>query len=354
MFYFRRSFSVDAAVLAPDHPYAVNASSNSCTIHFYEFRGIGPPSTEFGHGGDVYIDTNPQLRALHWRERGGVRGAGAGPWRRWTALLLDKVPLHRYLVAHPWARSPEGSDLYLWVDPAGVTWTSKDELCASRVQMIRRNIAKFIPGSTPNVDALVSEVLARMLEREKKAVNGAGSQPNYPPTLNPMHRLPLGGDSSQTGSSSESSQHGSPLRPPAGQYSRPQTRPPSHTSPNEFRSGGPVGVGMPSDTYARSIVPGSAVSPPVQPPSAHDILRVEIALDKMRRAQSAELKSKQELKQKTRELAQLRNKEKEVIGMSYTYQKREQDLVAALAAAQQRSSAELEQMRAGERLLSTG
>ncbi|KAJ7843665.1 hypothetical protein B0H14DRAFT_1011744 [Mycena olivaceomarginata] len=71
----------------------------------------------------------------------------------------------------------------------------------------------------------------------------------------------------------------------------------------------------------------------------------QIALDAMRRAQDAEVKSKQELKQKSRQLATLRQKEKEVIGMSYHYQKREQELVAALAAAKQRSSAELDEMR---------
>lgn len=135
MLSFQRSFSTNPAVLAPGHPYAVNPSSASCTVHFFEFRGMGPPSTDFGHAGDVYIDLNPRMHALYWRDRDTVRGFGPGQWRRWTALLLDKVPLYKFLISHPWAGSAETSDLYLWVDPGGVAWTSKDALCASRVQV---------------------------------------------------------------------------------------------------------------------------------------------------------------------------------------------------------------------------
>nr|GAT46420.1 predicted protein [Mycena chlorophos] len=85
--------------------------------------------------------------------------------------------------------------------------------------------------------------------------------------------------------------------------------------------------------------PASGHGPPVQ-------YSVETkALDDMRRAQGAEHRSKQELKSKSRELSKLRQKEKDVISMSYHYQKRERELVAALEATEQRSSAELQEMR---------
>ncbi|KAJ6489856.1 hypothetical protein C8R45DRAFT_1096838 [Mycena sanguinolenta] len=163
---FNRSFSANPALLDSGHPYPLHSSSQSCTIQFFEFRGIGAPPPEFGQAGDVYVDLTPGLHALYWRERDHVRGVGASHWRKWTALLLDTVPLHKFLVPHPWARS---ADLYLWVDPGGVTWTTKDNICASRVEMIRRNIATVVPGTFPNVEALVSEVLHRMLEAERHA-----------------------------------------------------------------------------------------------------------------------------------------------------------------------------------------
>ncbi|KAJ7701239.1 hypothetical protein B0H17DRAFT_1046270 [Mycena rosella] len=367
MLSIQRSFSVDPAVLTRGHPYAVAPSSRSCTIHFVEFRGMGPPSADFGAAGDVYVDVNPRGHSLYWRERDITRGFGAGQWTRWTALLLDKVPLHKFLVPHPWAANPEASDLYLWVDPAGVKWTSKDELCASRVQMVQRNIARGAPGATPDVDALVSEVLQRMLDRERSVVSGPRgggfSQTGRSSTPTPTSQRRSSIEHPPGASSSSSSHdvrhrptyHHSPTLLPihpqrdAGEYTRPRT---SHESFRQdlFRRGSSGGMGPPPNTYLHPMVPGNPYSPPM-PAMQHDSeqdnrRRAEKALEDMRRAQYAETKSKQELKQKNRELAQLRKKEKEVIGMSYIYQKREQDLVAALAAAQQRSSAELEQMRA--------
>ncbi|KAJ7136770.1 hypothetical protein C8R44DRAFT_728734 [Mycena epipterygia] len=359
MLSFQRSFSVNPAALASGHPYAVDAFSKLCTIHFFEFRGIGPPSPDFGHAGDVYVDVNPQLHALYWRDRDVVRGFGAGQWKRWTALLLDNFPLYKFLVSHPWARNPETSDLYLWVDPSGVTWTSKDNLCASRVKMVQRNIATAVPGSVPNVEVLISEVLQRMVEGERPYVEqrqsprgGPSSQEfRYPPTARPPSRL-------------------LPTQPHrgSGQYSSVQ---PPHDSfrfnpssfPNQFGPPGPGGLGPPSNPYPHgNSNPHSQSMMTMQQPSERErAAHIEIypgrgALEGMRRAQNAEIKSKQELKLKNRELSKMRKKEKDVIGMSYMYQKREQELAAgfsvvALAAARQRSSAELEQMRAAVQAL---
>lgn len=200
MLSLQRSFSVIPAALIPGHPYRFKSSSTLGTVHFFEFRGFGPPSTDFGHAGDIYVDLTPRLHALYWRDRDIVRGVGAGEWRRWTALLLDKVPLHKFLVSHPWARDPESSDLYLWVDPGGITWTSKDSLCSSRVQMIQRNIATFAPGTVPDVEALVSEVLHRMLNAEHTS-NAALNHRSQSPTLNPMPSSPYVEQTPRAGSS---------------------------------------------------------------------------------------------------------------------------------------------------------
>ncbi|KAJ6533088.1 hypothetical protein B0H19DRAFT_1324862 [Mycena capillaripes] len=371
---FQRSFSVNPAALTPGHPYALTSSRRPSTVSFFEFRGIGPPSADLGHPGDVYVDLNPRLHALYWRERDIVRGVGQ--WKKWTALLLDKVPLHKFLVAHPWARDPESSDLYLWVDPGGVTWTSKENLCASRVQMIQRNIATIVPGTVPDVDSLVSEVLHRMLDAERHATNvPRGAVPNQrappSPVPNPGPHSPRAGSSFQT------------FRPPAAgstpahtPYGGTRSQNDSFRSPHPpagFLPSGSVSFGPPSNTYPNH-------NNATQEMTEQERYRAaQIALDGMRRAQNAELKSKQELKQKNRELAKrpsvgyfrmngcshgiypVRQKEKEVIGsmmpfcffypyslasVSYHYQKRERELVAALAAAEQRSSAELEEMRA--------
>lgn len=241
MLSFQRSFSVNPAALAPGHPYAFRSSSKPSTVIFVEFRGLGPPSADLGHPGDVYVDLNPRLHALYWRDI--VRGVGQ--WRRWTALLLDKVPLNKFLVAHPWARDPETSDLFLWVDPGGVTWTSKDNLCASRVQMIRRNIATTMPGTVPDVESLVSEVLRAMLDAERHAANAPRHAMS--PIPDPRPQSPgRAGPSFQT------------FRPP-GAGSTPfdspyrgaqSSQPPTAFLPNQYGARGSVAFGPPSHTYS--------------------------------------------------------------------------------------------------------
>ncbi|KAJ7670559.1 hypothetical protein DFH06DRAFT_1369464 [Mycena polygramma] len=277
MLSFQRSFPVNPAALAPGHPYGFQAN----TIHFFEFRGIGAPSENFGHAGDVYVDLTPGLHALYWRERDDLRGPGSGQWRRWSALLLDRLPIHRSLVAHPWARDPESSDLFLWVDPGGITWTSKDILCASRAQMIQKNIATVGPGTVPDVEGLVSEILHGMLDAERPATHAPRSVVSSPYVQQ---------------------------NPSAGYYEGTRTRSSDHripSPPNLYGARGSVAFSSPSNTYSDRI---------------NDLIAqeryqaAERALDGMRRAQDAESKTKQELKQKSRELAKLRQKEKDVIG----------------------------------------
>ncbi|KAK6983834.1 hypothetical protein R3P38DRAFT_2807787 [Favolaschia claudopus] len=285
MLSIQRKVTVNPAVLAAGHPYPIYASNQSCTLQFVEFRAVGPPSTHFGHVGDVYIDLTPKRHALYWRDRGTAH------WRRWTGVLLNQhIPLHQQLVSHPWVRSVEFSDLYLWADPGGVTWTSKDSICDSRAQMIQRNIATVVPGTAPNVEALVSELLHRMLDAERRA-SGERHSESPPSSRSSSSSLPTSGRNVVQG----------------------------------FTQGSSSGV--------------------VRFPLVNDSSRVlteqeryqaaELALQGMRRAQDAETRAKQ-----------VRQNEKEVISLSYHYQKREQQLVAALAAAQQRSSGELQEMRA--------
>ncbi|KAJ7471279.1 hypothetical protein B0H11DRAFT_2041078 [Mycena galericulata] len=165
MLSYRRAFPVNPDSLAPGHPYVFDNSRKSCQIAFYEFRGTGPPSSDYGYPGDVYVDLTPGAHALYWRDR---QGHTPGQWRRWRAVVLDEVPLHKYLVSHPWVNDPQESDLYLWVDPDGVTWTSRAEICSSRVSMVQKDIATITPGErNPDVDALVAEILAKMIEVEE-------------------------------------------------------------------------------------------------------------------------------------------------------------------------------------------
>ncbi|KAJ7617084.1 hypothetical protein FB45DRAFT_1034387 [Roridomyces roridus] len=303
---FQRSFSVHASTLAPGHPYPfTDPSRTSCIVHYTEFRGMGAPSLDFGSVGDVYIDLNSRMHALYWCDRAG--NAGARQWRRWLAVLVHRAPLHRYLVAHPWARNPETSDVFLWADPGSVSWKSQEA-------MSRRNIAPIVPGIVPDIAVLISQILHRMLEGEQSGTPGRERR--------------LGG-----------SQH-----PDAGGVSRPTGRYPIPAATLPL-------VGPTRPSYASlggQHTPQKAFPGPVSYEE-----RCNQALDGMQRALKAEQRSKQELRLKSRELAALKKKEKETIGKSYLYQKREQELVAvararnpALAAAEQRSSAELQEIRA--------
>ncbi|KAJ7841747.1 hypothetical protein B0H14DRAFT_2782441 [Mycena olivaceomarginata] len=306
MFSLQRSFSVNPAVLTSGHP-----------THSTHWRSPGR---------DVYVDLTPRLHALYWRERDTARG-GAGQWRKWTALLLDKVPLHRFLVPHPWARSAESSNLYLWgQNPGGVTWTSKDNICASRVHMIQSNIAAIPPGT-----------IRTMLDAERRAASAARGSPSHkrgrsPPSSQYVEQYSGARSSVRSFQPTVHTASG-----PCGPHGRPDSYSTSSTLPNDS--------GSRSSSFRSNPYP-YPINQLQHSANNSKVDRESQALDAMRRAQDAEVKSKQELKQKSRQLATLRQKEKEVIGMSYHYQKREQELVAALAAAKQRSSAEL--MRCGQ------
>ncbi|KAF7316550.1 hypothetical protein MIND_00174300 [Mycena indigotica] len=323
-------------------------------FHSTSFRGTGPPSSDFGHPGDVYVDLNPRLYALYWRER-RPHTHRAGSWTRWTGILLDQVPLYRFLTPHPWVQNPEECDIYLWVDPGGITWTTKDALCASRAKMIEKGIAAVDSTTMPDVHALVSEVLHRMISAEQKPL----VQRSLTPVINnrnPDHKSPLIGNSSRRGSISLVNSHSTsvvqnqrrssihlPFRPTSNNGPRSPSIP---SNPLSSPLVSPQGHEV-SSTSEYSPRPAANVSPYSSPVNASPRQHTPEmkALNDMRRAQEAELKSKHELKSKNRELSKLRQKEKDVISMSYHYQKRERELTIALEEAEQRSSAELEELR---------
>nr|GAT46148.1 predicted protein [Mycena chlorophos] len=166
MLSFRRTFPTTPDALAPNHPYTLDTSRQSTQVPFVEFRGTGPPPPNVGQPGDVYVDLTPSQYALYWRDR---NGRDPGPWRRWTSLLLDQVPLYKYLVAHPWADDAQRSDLYLWADPTCISWTSRAEICASRVVMVQKNVGAVQPGErNPDVPALVAQILQKMIDMEDR------------------------------------------------------------------------------------------------------------------------------------------------------------------------------------------
>ncbi|KAJ6551655.1 hypothetical protein B0H19DRAFT_175731 [Mycena capillaripes] len=362
MLSFRRTFVVNPEALAPGHPYSFDNSGRSCHVSFFEFRGTGPPSSTFGYAGDVYVDLTPGSHALYWRDR---QGRGPGQWRRWTALLLDKVPLYKFLISHPWANDPQTSDLYLWVDPTGVTWTSRAEICASRVLMIQKDVATIMPGAkNPDVEALVAEILARMIEEEdRRTLPPIQDKRDRYSGTSPPHAGPSRPAAVQRGRSDSSASQYSPsdafrtrvqLPPlshsPAAHRRSPDISPlppakspllsTSYTPPDSRRT--PMPTSRPAADSRHSIraaEPSYRQTPPVYPeyaaagpsnPRAHESssrsptlnphpgateqeLRESFAWNEMQRAQYAEAHFKRELRLKNRELSKFKKKEKDVI-----------------------------------------
>ncbi|KAF8218272.1 hypothetical protein K438DRAFT_22235 [Mycena galopus ATCC 62051] len=362
MLSFRRTFTVDPEALTPDHPYSFDNSGRSCHVSFFEFRGTGPPSSNLGYAGDVYVDLTPGSHALYWRDRHGRK---PGQWRRWTALLLDKVPLYKFLTAHPWANDPKTSDLYLWVDPTGVTWTSRAEICASRVMMIQKDIATITPGDkNPDVEALVAEILERMLEADDRRTlppiqdsrdrysepspphAGYSSRPapdkrrrsdssasHYSPSeaLRPRAQLP------PSKHSTAAHAHRSPVRYPTREaHRRPQlTHNPHLTTAERCQRTRPLIPDIPSQSlFIGKPRPARTTTlrpdPRIHTGATEQEMRESFAWNEMQRAQYAEAHFKRELRLKNRELSKFKKKEKDVISMSFIYQKKEHELMAAI------------------------
>ncbi|KAJ7136771.1 hypothetical protein C8R44DRAFT_976254 [Mycena epipterygia] len=400
MLSFRRSFSVSPAALASGHPYTVDPSAPACAIPFLELRGIGPPAWNFGSAGDVYLDLSAGLHALYWRDH-SPHNATASAWRRWTALILDKVPLHDFLISHPWAKSPMTSDLYLWMDPYGITWTSQDNIRSSRVSMVQRNIGRPTPGSPVEIEALVSHVLRTMLETESQlSFTGPPGNPRLPRPAQPRSPPPAPRASTiysqrsqtpgpfnvaantlpriqsltrhATAAAHSSFPPGNPRLPfnaaantlPRIQSFTPHATPPPHSMQPHRQLGQPSRTVDPSHSGRSSDDPSdtwqSTSSSPVSHGTAQDRAsdtwqstssspishgttqdRASLATEKMTRALQSEELWKQKLRAKTRELAKFKHEEKELIAMSYRHDKRVRELTAKIAAAELKSAEEM-------------
>ncbi|KAJ7243043.1 hypothetical protein C8J57DRAFT_1367055 [Mycena rebaudengoi] len=278
MLSFRRSFTVSPEALASGHPYSFDSSSRSCAVSFFEFRGTGPPSSDVGYPGDVYVDLTPEQHTLYWRDR---LGNGPGRWNRWTALLLDRIPLYKYLVSHPWAKDPQESDLYLWADSNGITWASKEEICASRVAMIQRGIATVMPGTIPDVEALVAEILEKMIEKEDDKVSPRIRATDRSDEKNTSNHRPNAGSSRRSISSpnpySLSKAFPPPRSPsPVESYPSPSLRrdkglDPPHFGPTLPPIRSPPPTSTMSYTSSQHTRPPRLASPPL--PSCSDLRR---------------------------------------------------------------------------------
>ncbi|KAF7302167.1 hypothetical protein MIND_00783600 [Mycena indigotica] len=391
MLSFHRTFAASPEALSSGHPYSLDNSKKSCTIPFVEFRGIGPPSSSIGHPGDVYVDLTHTAHALYWRDR---NENDPGPWRRWTSVLLDQVPLYKFLVCHPWADNPQTSDLYLWADPTGISWTSRAEICASRVMMVQKNIAATAPSQrSPDVAALVSEILVKMIDMEDRRTlppilesshdqgpyttapfasrpRSLSSSADYQSTL--PHRAPRPSSPHHYPSKRRNTITNPPTQlpplavvvsprlasraksPPLSFRPMPYEKPrPASPPPTSFSDHRPQhAISEPDQRCETPLINSRRHEPtssPSQPPAnGHATIegvREDFAWTEMQRAQYAEAHFKRELRQKNRELSKFKKKEKDIISLSFIYQKKEQELLDALATTERRSNDELEKQR---------
>ncbi|KAJ7139073.1 hypothetical protein C8R44DRAFT_300682 [Mycena epipterygia] len=260
------------------------------------------------------------------------------------------------------------SDLYLWVDPTGVTWTSRAEICASRVQMIQKDIATITPGERhPDVEALVAEILVKMIDADdRRTLPPIQDKRDRYSGQSPQHSGLSRSAADQRGRSLSSASHYSPP-----QAFRPREQPPSlsdsarrSTAPSPVYSGRPTPAKSPVPSTSYTLSPHSRPLAPASPHTASDPrhpitsaepfrretpaayqdygvagpsnpraeqssvgtptlnphpgateqeLRESFAWNEMQRAQYAEAHFKRELRLKNRELSKFKKKEKDVI-----------------------------------------
>lgn len=156
-----RAFQVSE--LPEDYPYHLEPSSEQSTkinVPYYEFRGKGPPPTDIGKLGDLYLDlTDVKSYALYVLTRMG--------WTMWDPLPAQSgtVPPVPELLAHP-----QSSKLnrYLWCDGCQLGWYSLTSLGRMRSRMRHDGIYRVKGGLTEeyNSGTVATEVIRRMLEAE--------------------------------------------------------------------------------------------------------------------------------------------------------------------------------------------
>jgi hypothetical protein len=146
--------------LPEDYPYQLETpseSSTNITIPFYEFRGKGPPPTDIGNPGDVYIETGADAFALYAKMRTG--------WKTWDPLPTwgGIFPPASEFLAHP---DLENLNRFFWCDGYQLGWYALSGVRGKRSRMRQEGMYRTMGGLAEehNSNAVASEVIRRMLE----------------------------------------------------------------------------------------------------------------------------------------------------------------------------------------------
>ncbi|TFY76835.1 hypothetical protein EWM64_g7175 [Hericium alpestre] len=104
--YERRHFTVKT--VPDDFPYEL-VRDNGLQIHYFEFRGPGPPPNDLGHPGDVWLNVKPGEYNLYARMQ--------SHWELWPGPRKAK----KHMFAHPLVPGR-----YLWCTRKHVLWYTCD------------------------------------------------------------------------------------------------------------------------------------------------------------------------------------------------------------------------------------
>jgi hypothetical protein len=149
--------------LPEDYPYHLEPSSESSTkilVPYYEFRGKGPPPTDIGKLGDLYLDlADVKTYALYVLTRTG--------WTMWDPLPTQSsaVPPVSELIAHPQSTK---LNRYLWCDGCQPSWYSLTTLGRMRSRMRQAGMYHAKGGLSEEYysSTVAAETIRRMLEAE--------------------------------------------------------------------------------------------------------------------------------------------------------------------------------------------
>jgi hypothetical protein len=123
------------------------------TVHYFEFRGEGPPPSDIGYPGDIYIDLTEGSPAVY--------AMGITEWVLWHGHLSCKAghrdPREIKPFSHPLLR-----DRILWCSEKTVMWYSRDTI---------RKDPRFTEDSV-----LASCFISKVLEYEQRQVVQLGKR----------------------------------------------------------------------------------------------------------------------------------------------------------------------------------
>ena len=145
-----------------DYPYQMekSKSSTNISIPFYEFRGNGPPPTDIGNPGDVYLQIGAENLTLYAKMRSG--------WKIWNPLPMwgSMLPPASELIAHP---DSDNLKRYLWCDGYQLGWYALSGVRGKRSRMRQDGMYRTKGGLTeePNSTVVATEVIRRMLDGQE-------------------------------------------------------------------------------------------------------------------------------------------------------------------------------------------